>query len=316
VIAPGTHPSDHAQHTSIRSLLAHCRTFNDTYIGNVSLGYGTGDSIFKVAWSPNGDLIAGGALNGHIRVWDVEAETLEWDLSGNDYQGSEWSLGAIDTVSFSPDGLKLQSVSGDGTIRRWNVITGQVLDTVSLGETVYASAFSSDGSRLAYAVSTNAPVIVYPFPPLNNLPFFDGFENGTGNWTISGAWTRTNAGKHSGSWSMRIVTPPFGNHNLILNETLNLAGTTAPQLTYWTRYTLAATQSAYVEVSTDNGATWTWLLMTTNSTKTQWTEKSVNLSAYAGQSIRLRFRLSYPYYPNLPQPEWWIDDVQVAETAP
>jgi hypothetical protein len=70
-------------------------------------------------------------------------------------------------------------------------------------------------------------VIITVAPCPSNLPFFDGFEDGTGNWTISGAWTRTNAGHHSGSWAMRMVPSDiYIQHNkLTLNETLNLTGT-------------------------------------------------------------------------------------------
>jgi WD40 repeat protein len=271
--------------------------------------------IWAAKFSPDGTQLAYGSQNGALELMEITPTNIAPQANAGPDQTVTASSGGTASVTLDGSG----SSDSDGTITAYHwyendtLIAEGVTPQVELGvgaHTITLTVEDDDGAT----DSDEVMITVAPYP--SNLPFFDGFEDGTGNWTIEGAWTRTNAGHHTGSWSMRIVTPPFGNHNLVLNETLNLAGTTAPQLTYWTRYTLAATQSAYVEVSTDNGATWMWLLLNTNSTKTQWTEKSINLSAYAGQSIKLRFRLSYPYYPNLPQPEWWIDDVQVAETAP
>jgi hypothetical protein len=46
-----------------------------------------------------------------------------------------------------------------------------------------------------------------------------------------------------------------------------------------------------------------------------WTQRQVNLSAYAGQTIRLRFMLSAMSL-NKPGsiPNWWVDDVKVTRT--
>jgi WD40 repeat protein len=61
---------------------------------------------------------------------------------------SSWVTG----VAFSPDGSKLASVSGDWTIRLWNVGIGQVEQTLE-GHSgwVRSVVFSPDGSKLASA---------------------------------------------------------------------------------------------------------------------------------------------------------------------
>lgn len=153
------------------------------------------------------------------------------------------------------------------------------------------------------ATPTNTPTITLTPTPVNNLPFSEGFENGLGNWTKTTYWTRTSSNKHSGSWSMHreiwITTD-----TLTLNTPLILAGTTAPQLTYWTKYSTAGSGSGFtrVEVSTDGGATWT-TVQTISGYTAVWVSKQVNLSAYAGQTIRLRFSSSVS--------EWWLDDISV-----
>ncbi|MFB3092823.1 MAG: serine/threonine protein kinase, partial [Dehalococcoidia bacterium] len=62
----------------------------------------------------------------------------------------EGHTSVVRSVAFSPDGARLASGSGDGTIRLWSVETGQVLTTLK-GHTapVTSVVFSPDGTRLA-----------------------------------------------------------------------------------------------------------------------------------------------------------------------
>ena len=55
-------------------------------------------------------------------------------------------------MAFSPDGQRLASASGDGTVKVWDAGTGQ--ETLTLKghtELVASVAFSPDGRRLASA---------------------------------------------------------------------------------------------------------------------------------------------------------------------
>jgi hypothetical protein len=94
-----------------------------------------------------------------------------------------------------------------------------------------------------------------------------------------------------------------GNHTLTLKIPLILAGASAPKLTYWTKYVFDSSGQGYVEVSTNGGATWT-SVQNLNGNQTGWISKEVDLSAYIGQTIRLRFR-------KFNGQSWWLDDIAV-----
>jgi WD40 repeat protein/serine/threonine protein kinase len=81
-----------------------------------------GSAVYGVAISPNGTRLAAGCANNAIRLWDVgiavraggkeapEAEVAE--LHGHDAY--------VHAVDWSPDGTRLISASGDGTVRVWD----------------------------------------------------------------------------------------------------------------------------------------------------------------------------------------------------
>lgn len=112
-----------------------------------------------------------------------------------------------------------------------------------------------------------------------------------------------------------------------LTRAFDLSGLASATLTYSTWWDIEQDYDyGYLEVSTDGGQTWTILRApgTTDSDPTganfgwgytgksdRWVEETVDLSAYAGQAILVRFE--YITDAMLNTPGWLIDDVRVPE---
>ncbi len=147
------------------------------------------DRVFAVAFSPRGDVVAGGGLRDYqkssprLRVWDVGTgkERLSLDVGtigvrrvafspdgttlavasgekaarlvrvadGVEVRRLDGPEGALNAVAFSPDGTTLATGADDGA-RLWNALTGAELRTLKGHQgAVNALAFAPDGKTVA-----------------------------------------------------------------------------------------------------------------------------------------------------------------------
>jgi WD40 repeat protein len=106
------------------------------------------DGPRPIAFSPDGRLLAAKS-RGEPRIWDGPL-TLRDTTTGRIV--ATLPTGDSRGVAFSPDGRRLASAGFDGSIRLWDVRTGQELRALT-GHTacVNSVAFSPDGRRLASA---------------------------------------------------------------------------------------------------------------------------------------------------------------------
>ncbi|MEL6815164.1 MAG: caspase family protein [Cyanobacteria bacterium J06598_3] len=112
---------------------------------------GHSGSVWDVAFSPDGTMLATVSADKRIRLWDAATGEALNTLPSDDnliaaHRNTIWS------VVFSPDGTMLATASDDRTVKLWDVETGEVSKTLEgHSDWVVSAVFSPDGSMLATA---------------------------------------------------------------------------------------------------------------------------------------------------------------------
>ncbi|MGI9416197.1 MAG: protein kinase domain-containing protein [Geminicoccaceae bacterium] len=97
-----------------------------------------------VAFSPDGQRIAAGDDAGVVRIFSLEDDGLEHELSGHEHQ--VWSL------AFAPSGDLVASGDRAGNVRLWNSRTGRPAGRIEADDSaIWSLAFLDDASHLVIA---------------------------------------------------------------------------------------------------------------------------------------------------------------------
>ncbi len=135
--------------------------------------------------------------------------------------------------------------------------------------------------------------------------------NNLSNWTVSQTWGTTTSTYYSASSS--ITDSPSGNYNDNINKTItlsnpiNLTNVTSASMSYYAKWDIeAGWDYVQVEVSTDNGSTWTpqcgnythlgnsdqdFNKPLYDGTQNTWVLEEIDLSQYLNQTIKIRFQI-------------------------
>jgi hypothetical protein len=160
------------------------------------------------------------------------------------------------------------------------------------------------------AVVTGAPVFNDP----------ESFESGEGDWAVEmGTWevgkpasgpnaahTGTNcaatilAGNYVNNVDSRLISPPFA------------VPSNSPALHFWHWYNFN-NAVGFVEISTNGGNTWNQIspAYQNGNTGGSWTNVSLDLSAYAGQTVQAAFH--FGSLSSGTAPGWYVDDISLVE---
>jgi hypothetical protein len=222
--------------------------------------------------------------------------------------------------------LRLYPLAGTIAIDAF-VVEPQILTPVAPTPTIVPTAqptATPDGSLLPTSTppeqptSTSQPTPTTlptstPFPV--GLPFSDSFDGGTG-WTPSGIWRLDTQTAYGGASWLADSTQRGQISTLTFNGMIVLGGALNPQLSFWQKASLAAADGIAVEISLDGGTTWSVLDQQVGIV-TDWTLHTVDLTAYRGQNIRLRFRIDTTgAMQNALSTGYWVDNLAIQDALP
>ncbi len=224
----------------------------------------------------------------------------------------------------------------DGDITANIVIGGDTVNTNVAGTYVVTYNVSDAAGNAANEV-TRTVNVTEPSTGctggVSSYPYSEGFENTLGawsqdtgddlNWTVDANGTPssgTGPGSASqGTYYIFVEVSGNGtgypNKRAILNSPcFDLGGMTNPSFDFdYHMYGAADMGTIDLEVSTDEGGSWSSIWNESGNKGNQWNSASVDLSAYAGSAIQLRFnRLSGSTW----QADIALDNISLSEPVP
>jgi hypothetical protein len=258
--------------------------------------------------------IAGPYLSAHTPVVNASAKTILPGQSGTlsfsieNQSVATSALGVSVTVTTSDPWVQFQASERSlGSIASLATAT---LAASPIPFTVDAACPAGHQVTFTATVHMGSDDMVFPLSfPVGTAPllFSDTLEAGTGNWTLTGNWATTTTQAHSPTRSL--TDTPAGIYANNASSSAQLNGTRlATKLRFWHRY---STESGYdygkVQVSANGGA---WTTLTQYSgLLTTWTQVTIDLGAYTGQNLAIRFLLTTDS--SVTDDGWYIDDVEL-----
>jgi hypothetical protein len=209
------------------------------------------------------------------------------------------------SLAFSGPAIHAHNTAGPFTLMALKLLKGDGYEVVDEVDVAYTTS--------AYTRDQFESLPQLELPADHVILFADHMEDGEGSWTADAPWTLTTAQYHSPAhaWS----DSPGGNYanNIEVSLTtlsIDLRGFGRPTLQLQTCYDLETDYDyGYVEISTNQGGTWTNAAAYTGRTA-HWSHQVVDLGVLAGaETLWVRFRLDTDAY--VTADGWCIDDVVI-----
>jgi WD40 repeat protein len=106
----------------------------------IASGFPHLNSVFSLAVSPDGSLLASGAWDRTLRIWDLRTRTLRFP--------EMVSISSPVTVAWSPDGRQVAAAYEGRYLRVWALPLGLQVRTVEPGGAISMARFAPDGRSL------------------------------------------------------------------------------------------------------------------------------------------------------------------------
>ena len=253
------------------------------------------------------------------------------DAAGNWGPFSAAFLTVIDPVN-SPVVEGTVTEAGTGTPLAATVTVGPYTTTTDAGTGAYSIQVPEGTYDLSATAVDHAPQTVPDVTLVTQqtlvqdfslaafaVVFEDDVEGGNLGWTAQAPWAITTSASHSPSHSW--TDSPAGNYTdnrdvSVTSPALDLSAAVGVELSFWHRYSTEATYDfCHVEVSADNGTSWTELASYDGS-QTTWSHEVFVVPQLDGAAqARVRFRLTSDV--SVTDDGCYVDDVVVrAATQP
>lgn len=116
--------------------------------------HSTGAWVNCIAFSPDGEKIAGGSSEGALRLLDVSSGEVLNEMPGHE---------RVFSIDFSPDGNSLAAGYGDGIILLWDIASGERIRSLpGHSDSVNSLSFSSEGNILASGSADGGIYLINP----------------------------------------------------------------------------------------------------------------------------------------------------------
>ncbi len=212
-----------------------------------------------------------------------------------------------------------------GTSSVFNVVAGPihhftwgpVATTQYVGQSFSVAITAQDAATNTCSAFTG-PVTLSGLMPSSSL-LLDDVESGAHEWTHSGTkdyWHISmnlyNSSSHA--WYCGDDTTGVYSNSMncsLISTTVVLSAGTRLSFQHW--YNLKSQDYGYVDLSTNNGVSYSITTLVASASSTSWKGQTNDLSAYAGQQVKIRFRFTSTITGTAEG--WFIDDICIGPSS-